>query len=179
MAIQVKNGKAFEWSVAQKISEITKLPIAETPESHINKEHYLNLDVNKKIIFDRSAAKAVEHIVQKEKKKLIGTGFITFNPDSAGKQGDVRDVLIRLEQNIIGFSCKTNHEALKHSRLSKNIDFVLSWGLHKDGCSTDYWNKVSPIFKELEDIAKKSNKKAKIIEQQKQMQEDALKRTKK
>jgi len=32
--------------------------------------------------------------------------------------------------------------------------------LHKDGCSTDYWNKVSPIFKELEDIAKKSNKKA-------------------
>ncbi len=45
--------------------------------------------------------------------------------DSAGQEGDVRDILtIRAVQKWeIGVSAKNNHKAVKHSRLSKNIDF--------------------------------------------------------
>ena len=35
MAIQVKNGKAFEWAVAKSISEITKFKIAKSPEAEL------------------------------------------------------------------------------------------------------------------------------------------------
>ena len=156
MAIQVKNGKAFEWAVAKSISEITNFKIAESPEAELNQNHYLNLDEKKRTVFDESSLIAIDHILKKESKKLKGSGTITFNSDSAGKEGDVRDVIIKLDSCEIGFSCKTNHEALKHSRLSKNIDFVTKWGLHPDGCSQTYWDKVNPIFMELEGIAKNS-----------------------
>ena len=39
-----------------------------------------------------------------ESKKLKGSGTITFNSDSAGKEGDVRDVIIKLDSSEIGFS---------------------------------------------------------------------------
>lgn len=160
MAIQVKNGKAFEWAVAKTISDITKFKIAESSEAKLNQNHYLNLDEKKRKVFDGSSLIAVEHILKKESSKLKGFGIITFNSDSAGKEGDVRDVIIKLDSSEIGFSCKTNHEALKHSRLSKKIDFVGKWGLHPDGCSQNYWEKINPIFVELEDIAKESNRTA-------------------
>lgn len=45
--------------------------------------------------------------------------------DREGQSGDVRDVLaIRSSQNWeIGISAKNNHRAVKHSRLSNNINF--------------------------------------------------------
>ena len=97
MAIQVKNGKAFEWAVAKTISEITKFKIAESSEAKLNQNHYLNLDEKKRKVFDGSSLIAVEHILKKESSKLKGFGTITFNSDSAGKEGDVRDVIIKLD----------------------------------------------------------------------------------
>uniref|UniRef100_UPI003007F3A2 HaeIII family restriction endonuclease n=1 Tax=Acinetobacter haemolyticus TaxID=29430 RepID=UPI003007F3A2 len=49
--------------------------------------------------------------------------------DKAGESGDVRDVLaLRSSQNWeIGISAKNNHRAVKHSRLSNDIDFGQKW----------------------------------------------------
>ena len=77
MAIQVKNGKAFEWAVAKTISEITKFKIAESPEADLNQNHYLNLDEKKRTVFDESSLIAIDHILKKESKKLKGSGTIT------------------------------------------------------------------------------------------------------
>lgn len=54
---------------------------------------------------------------------------LLIQQDSHGKEGDVRDILI-VRRNItwkIGLSLKHNHFAVKHSRLSKNLDFGQSW----------------------------------------------------
>lgn len=76
---------------------------------------------------------------------------LKLQPDQAGEEGDVRDVLaIRGDINWeIGFSLKHNHFAVKHSRLSKNLDFGKSW--YDISCSQEYWNGISPIFKILEE----------------------------
>lgn len=50
----------------------------------------------------------------------------------------------------IGFSCKHNHHAVKHSRLSDRINFGLEWlGL---SCSDTYFEDIKPIFDELKNL---------------------------
>lgn len=81
---------------------------------------------------------------------------LMIQPDSMGELGDVRDILA-IRNNIkweIGFSVKHNHLAVKHSRLSKNLDFGERW--YGINCSENYWNDVSKIFEYLE--KEKNNK---------------------
>lgn len=69
--------------------------------------------------------------------------------DKEGQTGDVRDVLaIRsLQKWEIGISAKNNHRAVKHSRLSNDIDFGKKWlGFP---CSAEYFKEVKPIFENL------------------------------
>ena len=84
--------------------------------------------------------------------------------DNYGKSGDVRDVLaIRLLQKWeIGVSAKNNHHAVKHSRLSANIDFGEKWLGVKT--SKEYFDTVTPIFNNLEKIRKESGAKKKWSE---------------
>ncbi|MDO4611911.1 MAG: HaeIII family restriction endonuclease [Candidatus Saccharibacteria bacterium] len=75
---------------------------------------------------------------------------LKIQPDDAGVAGDVRDVLASYKDRKweIGFSLKHNHFAVKHSRLSKNLDFGKSWyGIE---CSDEYWKNIKPIFSSLE-----------------------------
>ncbi len=154
MSKQANNGRAFEWALASELSSETGCAIKETKYSISAFNSYKLIPTNKQAFFDLSAQKAVAHIIAKEAKNLDISlnSFITFNSDQAGKYGDVRDVLLITQQKEIGFSCKTNHEALKHPRLSSTIDFVKSWKLNLDGCSKTYWEKVNPIFERLNSI---------------------------
>ena len=76
---------------------------------------------------------------------------LQIQPDQKGVEGDVRDILISRNelQWGIGLSLKHNHEAAKHPRLSKNLDFGKSW--YGIPCSEEYWNDVKGIFEYLED----------------------------
>ena len=56
----------------------------------------------------------------------------------------------------IGLSVKHNHFAVKHSRLSKNLDFGNKW--YGINCSDQYWEDIKPIFEYL-DIEKKKDRK--------------------
>ena len=73
-------------------------------------------------------------------------------PDKKGQKGDVRDVLcVRNEKGWnIGLSCKNNHEAVKHSRLSRTIDFGKEWLGYP--VSENYKNIISPLFDELDEL---------------------------
>jgi len=78
--------------------------------------------------------------------------YLSIQEDAMGIQGDVRDVLCIRRQNQweIGLSCKHNHTAVKHSRLSKTIDFGDSWfGIP---CSESYFNEIDPLFDKLEKL---------------------------
>lgn len=83
---------------------------------------------------------------------------LQIQQDGLGEQGDVRDLLIvRSSQNWeIGLSLKHNHFAVKHSRLSANIDFGEKW--YEQKCSQQYWNKIKPIFDMLKEYKSEGKK---------------------
>ena len=68
------------------------------------------------------------------------TLIITIAPDFFGQTGDVRDVILTKNNWEIGISCKHNHQALKHQRLSNRIDFGLEWAGYP--VSQNYWNTI-------------------------------------
>lgn len=96
-----------------------------------------------------SAKAAVKRIFELEPRiKEDGSDIIELliQTDKHGEQGDVRDILI-VRRKIaweIGLSLKHNHFAVKHSRLSKSIDFGKIW--YDIPCSDEYWSEVLPVF---------------------------------
>lgn len=73
----------------------------------------------------------------------------------------MRDVsLLSAKSVIFGISCKSNHAAFKHSRLSATIDWVKAWGLDPGGSSENYWKVVRPVFEDLKEIQAASEKTA-------------------
>lgn len=156
MATQTENGKAFEWAMALAVHEISNFPIVSSPASTTAQEKYRLISDKKRDEFSIAARLSVEHIWEKEKHRLGDVGHITLASDVEGQTGDVIDVLITGKATI-GISCKTNHDALKHSRLSSSIDFVKKWGLESTGCSKEYWDSIRPLFTELQKIRQSSN----------------------
>lgn len=162
MASQVRNGKAFEWAVGIEIVNKYGFKLNDDDIARHNKACFLDANITdaQRDNFQNSAKHAIKHILKKE--KLVGlTGSVSFMPDSKGKEGDVRDIVISVKNKEIGISCKTNHEAFKHSRLSRDNDFVKRWGLSSKGCSQNYFGKIVPVFDELKKIRLDSARKAK------------------
>ena len=159
MSTQTDNGRAFEWVVGYTLHLLTGLNIEENSFSNMARDAYNSISERQQNIFSLAAKSAINHILKKENINLNNghSGHILFNSDSAGKNGDVRDVILFINSRSIGFSCKNNHTALKHSRLSGRLDFVKSWGINSLGCSDQYWNEVKPLFAELQNIKKVSN----------------------
>ncbi len=102
------------------------------------------------------AAKAASRVIVRLEPQLqYGDGVITLciQTDAQGIAGDVRDVVCIRGTNgwEVGVSCKHNHHAVKHSRLSATIDFGKEWlGIP---CSKLYFNEINPIFQKLRTIA--------------------------
>jgi len=155
--IQTKNGKAFEYACLTTLQDVLSqnqiIDVQEDAAYHTAKTSYERLpqeDRNKMYIAAFSAVnklRALEPMLENQNGPLT----LKIQTDSNGIHGDVRDVLcIRsgLEHWEIGISCKHNHHAVKHSRLSSTIDFGKEWmGVP---CSERYFAKVCPIFNELE-----------------------------
>lgn len=108
-----------------------------------------------------SALAAVYTIFDLE-PRILETGddevVLKIQPDSKGKEGDVRDILI-IRCGIqweIGLSIKHNHFAVKHSRLAKTLDFGSKW--FDIPCSDQYWSDIKPIFDYLDSEKEKETK---------------------
>lgn len=159
---QVDNGKAFEYAIAMALSKGLGVSVSNGPEFQNTKNSFDKVKDELKIRFPAAAELAINHILEKEEKKLndLDPKGIWVAKDALGQEGDVRDVVIKGVNGEIGISCKTNHDAFKHSRLSAKADFVKSWGLDPAGCSDEYWSEVKPIFDVLRQIRKASNQTA-------------------
>lgn len=154
---QVDNGRAFEFSVAQALSATIGVEILESPSSINAQQSYKMISEKLRNRFDNASLKVAQHLIEKELTLVEKKPRAVWLPsDSIGQKGDVRDVIISTENGEIGISCKTNHDAFKHSRLSGKADFVKSWGLDVNGCSDRYWSDVRPVFDELSRIRKAS-----------------------
>lgn len=162
MASQVKNGKAFEYALIQESFNILsgsghRVLIVQDDNYSACMGYYDSFNPRSQLKYDQAAIAAINHIVLLEPRLVNAinaddTLTLQLQPDSAGQEGDVRDILfIRSSQNWeIGISAKNNHTALKHSRLSKIKNFGLSWV--RITCSQNYFDEITPIFDNLYEL---------------------------
>lgn len=155
-------GRAFEYICLETLhTEISKYrkAVIETDEGYLAARHAWNeIDRELQQTLKTSAQSAVKSIFELE-PLIIEDGDdqldLRIQTDQEGIAGDVRDILI-IRRNIkweIGLSVKHNHLAVKHSRLSKNLDFGQSW--YNIPCTKEYWDAVGPIFSYLEQEKRK------------------------
>lgn len=151
MTSQVVNGKGFEWIVASTAANRLGGTLNASDEVLFAAACFNRLTAAKQRSLRRCAEQSVEYILKQENVTADSSITVALLSDSVGSRGDVRDVVLSVGDRQIGISCKTNHEAFKHPRLSGAIDFVKEWGLG-GGCSEQYWSEVRPIFNELRSI---------------------------
>lgn len=158
-------GRAYEFSylitLYEEISKIRNVRIEENNSYFTAERAWDTLNDSEKIIYKLSALAAVNKLFELE-PLILDNKFdeliLKIQSDDKGKEGDVRDILI-IRENIkweIGLSIKHNHFAVKHSRLSKNLDFGNKW--YGINCSDEYWADIKPIFEYLDREALKHSK---------------------
>lgn len=170
---QMTTGKSFEYALLvqfeEKLKDKTNLEVIKNSSFKIAKGCFENVSSIEQSEYLLSASFAVNFLMDIEprlsndisKDDILQLEILS---DQHGESGDVRDVLaIRLLQKWeIGVSAKNNHHAVKHSRLSANIDFGEKWLGIKT--SKEYFDTVKPIFKNLAKIRKESGAKKKWSE---------------
>lgn len=153
------NGKAYEYacilSIKEIVSKYRNVKIVENSSMSIARERYNTISDDEKQIMLKSAQAGINAILTME-PRIIEDGSddleISLQSDDAGIIGDVRDVLV-IRKSIdweIGISVKHNHYALKHSRLSMDLDFGKKW--FNIPCSDEYFKEIKPYFQELKDL---------------------------
>lgn len=155
--IQTANGKAFEYAcllaLYNTLQTNVEIEVEDSPQMQTAKNLYINMPDNIQIKLLQAADAAARVIIQLEPQLQYPQNniplYLSIQADAQGISGDVRDVLCIRRQNgwQIGLSCKHNHHAVKHSRLSDTIDFGKEWfGIP---CSRQYFSEVIPVFGEL------------------------------
>jgi hypothetical protein len=162
---QMTTGKAFEYALLsqfeEKLKDKTTVEVIKNSSYNIAKGCFENTSKIEQSDYLLSSSFAVNFMMDIEPRLSNDLGKedilqLEILSDNFGKEGDVRDVLaIRLLQKWeIGVSAKNNHHAVKHSRLSSNIDFGEKWLGTK--VSKEYFNTITPIFKDLANQRKES-----------------------
>ncbi len=146
---QTESGKAWEYGLARQFVDVLNNEINLVVNGAGNKSQnsYDLLNNNDRRRIDRAAGEAVVFL-RTHDSRLLDARRIELQADSTGQSGDVRDILIYTPETIIGISAKHRHKALKHPRLSDQLDFGEIWyGQH---CTTKYWEAVLPVFHKLQ-----------------------------
>jgi hypothetical protein len=158
VAKQTKNGKAFEYamlnSFLERLQHITSVSVIENEPYKTAKKYFQSFTKTEQGLYNLNASFAVNFLIDLEPRLSNGIEksdilLLEIVSDQQGQTGDVRDVLaIRsLQKWEIGISAKNNHRAVKHSRLSNDINFGEKWlGF---SCSHNYFAEIKPIFDEL------------------------------
>ena len=163
--MQTRNGKAFGYAclnaVYKTLSASQDVVIETTKQLETAHNLYTNAPNSLRSSLDEAANAASRVVIRLEPQLSYPDGnsplFLSLQSDAKGIAGDVRDLICIRNQNNweIGLSCKHNHRAVKHSRLSSTIDFGRDWfGIP---CTKDYFSEIAPIFEELRTTREQSN----------------------
>lgn len=146
-------GRAYEYACMQtlhkKLSGLRETRIIENSSLAVNEKAWFLIDEDMQENFMISASAAIDMVLELEPRMSESENdelTLEFQKDDYGIKGDVRDIVIKREDIKweIGLSIKHNHDAVKHSRLSHNLDFGKEW--FDTPCSEEYWDAVEPIF---------------------------------
>ncbi|MFP6121995.1 HaeIII family restriction endonuclease [Helicobacter pylori] len=155
-------GRAYEyaWCLAleQKLSVLKKVIVDKQNGFNACYRSYESLEKSLQERYLESAKQGVLLLLDCEPllSEVIGSSqneiILSLQKDKLGEIGDVRDILIYFDRFCIGLSIKHNHDAVKHSRLSKDLDFGKKWlGV---GVSQHYKDTIKPLFERLENAKK-------------------------
>ncbi|GAA8021786.1 hypothetical protein HpMS7_07590 [Helicobacter pylori] len=155
-------GRAYEyaWCLAleQKLSVFKKVIVDKQNGFNACYRAYESLEKSLQERYLESAKQGVLLLLDCEPllSEVIGSSqneiTLSLQKDKLGEMGDVRDILIYFDKFCIGLSIKHNHDAVKHSRLSKDLDFGKKWlGV---GVSQNYKDTIKPLFERLENAKK-------------------------
>ncbi|GAA8541549.1 hypothetical protein HpBT274_13800 [Helicobacter pylori] len=155
-------GRAYEyaWCLAleQKLSVFKKVIVDKQNGFNACYRAYESLEKSLQERYLESAKQGVLLLLDCEPllSEVIGSSqngiTLSLQKDKLGEIGDVRDILIYFDRFCIGLSIKHNHDAIKHSRLSKDLDFGEKWlGV---GVSQNYKDTIKPLFERLENAKK-------------------------
>ncbi|GAA8533011.1 hypothetical protein HpBT273_06860 [Helicobacter pylori] len=155
-------GRAYEyaWCLAleQKLSVFKKVIVDKQNGFNACYRAYESLEKSLQERYLESTKQGVLLLLDCEPllSEVIGSSqngiTLSLQKDKLGEIGDVRDILIYFDRFCIGLSIKHNHDALKHSRLSKDLDFGEKWlGV---GVSQNYKDTIKPLFERLENAKK-------------------------
>lgn len=146
-------GRAYEYAclltLNEEIGKLRPVTIVENSSYLAAKYAWSTLSSKMKNLYKVSSYAAVIQIFELEPRIIEDDSDILelqIQRDTKGEEGDVRDILI-VRHNIqweIGLSLKHNHFAVKHSRLSRRLDFGAKW--YEIPCSPNYWKAVQPVF---------------------------------
>lgn len=158
-------GRAYEFVclnvLCDEINKIRSAQIIKNSSFLAAQKAYNTLSSMEQALYVRSALAMVSSIFDCEPRIIENDNDIIelfIQKDNAGKNGDVRDIII-LRNSIkweIGLSIKHNHFAVKHNRLSPTIDFGKIW--YNIPCSQQYWVDIKPVFDYLEKEKNKNSK---------------------
>ena len=165
MGNQTTTGKAFEYALLnqffERLQTITSVSVVDNEPYKIAKKCYETFAEMEQSRYALTASFAVNFLIDLEPRLSNGIDKndilqLEIVSDKQGQSGDVRDVLaIRaLQKWEIGVSAKNNHRAVKHSRLSNDIDFGKKW--LDVPCSKNYFEEIAPIFGVLSELRNKS-----------------------
>ncbi len=165
MASQTINGKSFEFALLSefrdRLSPITSVSVIENEPYKTAEKCFNSFAEDEQGHYRLAASFAVNFLIDIEPRlsndiNEMDILQLEIVSDKQGQLGDVRDVLaIRaLQKWEIGISAKNNHRAVKHSRLSNDIDFGGKW--LDTPCSEIFFNEIKPIFDELARLRKQS-----------------------
>ncbi|WP_154569078.1 HaeIII family restriction endonuclease [Helicobacter pylori] len=155
-------GRAYEyaWCLAleQKLSVLKKVIVDKQNGFNACYRAYESLEKSLQERYLESAKQGVLLLLDCEPllSEVIGSSqneiTLSLQKDKLGEIGDIRDILIYFDRFCIGLSIKHNHDAIKHSRLSKDLDFGGKWlGV---GVSQNYKDTIKPLFEKLENAKK-------------------------
>ncbi|GAA9027720.1 hypothetical protein Taitung203_13000 [Helicobacter pylori] len=155
-------GRAYEyaWCLAleQKLSVFKKVIVDKQNSFNAANRAYESLEKSLQERYLESAKQGVLLLLDCEPllSEVIGSSqneiTLSLQKDKLGEIGDIRDILIYFDRFCIGLSIKHNHDAVKHSRLSKDLDFGEKWlGV---GVSQNYKDTIKPLFEKLENAKK-------------------------
>lgn len=155
-------GRAYEyaWCLAleQKLSVLKKVIVDKQNGFNAANRAYESLEKSLQERYLESAKQGVlllldcepllSEIIESSQNEIT----LSLQKDKLGEIGDIRDILIYFDRFCIGLSIKHNHEAIKHSRLSKDLDFGEKWlGVR---VSQNYKDTIKPLFERLENAKK-------------------------
>ena len=155
---QNDTGRAFEYGIAVSLSNYLPATLQDGVQLQKAKRCFEVCSSAEQQNIVKAASEVTAFLIAHD-NRLSETGCsIYLQSDQLGQQGDVRDIIVhnaKLDSDI-GISAKNRHFAVKHSRLSEQIDFGFDWlGIH---CSSKYFHTITPIFQELRTRQRKGEK---------------------